>query len=72
MTQTPGWFISTIDEMRSAVPNHSTGTSERIEQAQILLIVHARNIFADRTAQRHYAQPLRPFVGKGLYRIVDL
>ena len=40
--------------------------AERIEQAQILVIVHARDIFADRTAQRHHAQPLRPFGGKGL------
>ena len=46
--------------------------AERIEQAQILVIVHARDIFADRTAQRHHAQPLRPFDGKGLDRIVDL
>ena len=27
MTQTPGWFISTMAEIRSAVPSHSTGTS---------------------------------------------
>ena len=27
ITQTPGWFISTIAEIRSAVPSHSTGTS---------------------------------------------
>ena len=27
---TPGWFISTIAEMRSAVPNQSTGTRHRI------------------------------------------
>ena len=46
--------------------------AERIEQAQILVIVHARDIFADRTAQRHHAQPLRPFGRKGLDRIVDL
>ena len=46
--------------------------AERIEQAQILVIVHAHDIFADRTAQRHHAQPLRPFGGKGLDRIVDL
>jgi hypothetical protein len=46
--------------------------AERIEQAQILVIVHARNIFADRTAQRHHAQPPRPFGGKGLDRIVNL
>ena len=46
--------------------------AERIEQAQILVIVHARDIFADRTAQRHHAQPPRPFGGKGLDRIVDL
>jgi hypothetical protein len=46
--------------------------AERIEQAQILVIVHARDIFADRTAQRHDSQPLRPLGGKGLDRIVDL
>ena len=46
--------------------------AERIEQAQILVIVHARDIFPDRTAQRHHAQPLRSFDGKGLDRIVDL
>ena len=34
--------------------------AEGIEQAQILVIVNARDVFADRTAQRHYAQPLRP------------
>jgi hypothetical protein len=37
-----------------------------------LVIVNAREIFADRTAQRHHAQPLRPFRRKGLDRIVDL
>jgi hypothetical protein len=31
-----------------------------------LVIVHAPDIFSDRTAQRHHAQPLRPFGGKGL------
>ena len=46
--------------------------AERIEQTQILMIVHARDIFADRTAQRHDSQPLRPLGGKGLDRIVDL
>ena len=46
--------------------------AERIEEAQILMIVHAGNIFADRTAQRDHVQPLRPFNGKGLQRIVDL
>ena len=46
--------------------------AERIEEAQILMVVHARNIFADRTTQCHNAQPLRPFNGKGLDRIVDL
>ena len=46
--------------------------AERIEHAQILVIVHARDIFADRTAQRHHAQPLRPFGRKRLDRIVDL
>jgi hypothetical protein len=40
--------------------------AQRIEQAQILVIVHAPDIFSDRTAQRHHAQPLRPFGGKGL------
>ena len=46
--------------------------AERIEQAQILTIVHARNVFGNWTAQRHHAQPLRPFGGKRLERIVDL
>ncbi len=46
--------------------------AERVEKTQILMIVHARNIFADRTAQRHHAQSLRPLNGKGLDRIVDL
>ena len=46
--------------------------AERIEQAQILVIVHPRDIFPDRAAQRHHAQPPRPFGWKGLHRIVDL
>jgi len=46
--------------------------AERIEKAQILVIVHARDIFGDWTAQRHYAQPLRPFRTKGADRIVNL
>ena len=46
--------------------------AEGIEQAQILVIVNARDIFADRAAQRHHAQPLRPFGRNGLDRIVDL
>jgi hypothetical protein len=46
--------------------------AEGIEQVQVLVIVNARDIFADRTAQRHHAQPLRPFDGKRLDRIVDL
>ena len=37
--------------------------AERIEQPQKLVIIHARNIFTDRTAQRHDSQPLRPFGG---------
>ena len=46
--------------------------AESIEQAQILVIVHTRDILGDRTAQRYHAQPLCPFGGKGLDRIVDL
>ena len=30
MIQTPGWFISTMAETRSAVPSQSTGTRRRI------------------------------------------
>ena len=36
------------------------------------MIDHAGNIFADRTAQRHHAQSLRPFNREGLESIVDL
>ena len=46
--------------------------AERIEQAQILVIVHACDIFANGTAQRHHAEPLCPFGRKRLDRIVDL
>src|SRR5262249_11971802 len=46
--------------------------AESIEQAQILVIVHARYVFGDRTTQRQHAQSLRPCGGKGLDRTVDL
>jgi len=46
--------------------------AESIEQAQILVINHSRDIFGDRAAQRHHAQSLCPFGGKGLDRIVGL
>ena len=36
--------------------------AQRIEQAQILVIVHAPDIFTDRTAQRHHAQPGRDWI----------
>ena len=42
--------------------------AERIEQAQILVIVHARDVFANRTAERHYTESLRPFDGRGVDR----
>ena len=46
--------------------------AEGIKQPQILVIVHARDSFADRATQRHHAQTLRSFGRKGLDRIVDL
>ena len=46
--------------------------AECIEKAEILVIVHAGDIFGDWTTQRHHAKPLGPFGRKGLNRIVDL
>ena len=46
--------------------------AQRIKQPQILVIVHARDIFADRATQRYHAQPASPFRRKGLNRIINL
>ena len=46
--------------------------AESIEQAEILVIVHARYVFGDRATRRQHAKSLRPCDCKGLDRIVDL
>jgi uncharacterized membrane protein len=46
--------------------------AERIEQAQILVIVHARSVLADRTTQRDDAQPMRALRREGRDRVADL
>jgi hypothetical protein len=46
--------------------------AERIEQAKVLVIVHAWDVLADRTAKRDNAQPMRALRREGFDRVADL